>query len=356
MQRHQDIPLNLITGFLGVGKTTAIRHLLAQRPEGEHWAVLVNEFGEIGVDGGLLADTGVALEEIPGGCLCCVSAQMFTVGLNRLIRSQKPDRILIEPTGLGHPAQIIRTLTEPPYAGVLDLRATVTLMDARHLASPRHREHPNWQDQIALADVLLANKADLYSDDDREALQTFVAAMPAPRPVVVETTHGRIEREWLDRPRLDRGGALFPEARAFLDTVTEQTDHGHDHAHDHEHEHDHGHDHAMPTVDEWVTIDTRGDGYIGRSWLLPEGQTIDHATLANLVDGFTGDRLKGLVETERGWHRLNRVDVQGGLEPMKAPSTPLRPRIEAILPESDAAALDHLAQTLEHAQRATHPT
>ncbi|WP_019571215.1 GTP-binding protein [Thioalkalivibrio sp. ALMg3] len=340
MAQHRDIPLNLITGFLGVGKTTAIRHLLAQRPEGEHWAVLVNEFGEIGVDGGLLADTGVALEEVPGGCLCCVSAQMFTVGLNRLIRSQKPDRILIEPTGLGHPAQIIRTLTEPPYAGVLDLRATVTLMDARHLASPRHREHPTWQDQIALADVLLANKADLYSEDDRETLHAYVAAMPSPRPLVVETTQARIEREWLDRPRLERGGALFPEARAFLDAATESTDH----------DHDHDHDHAAPAADEWVTIDTRGDGYIGRSWLMPEGQVVDHATLAGLVDGFTGDRLKGLVATDQGWHRINRVDGHGGLEPMAAPNTPLRPRIEAILPESDTAALDALARTLDAAR------
>ena len=103
------IRTNLITGFLGVGKTTAVRHLLAHRPEGERWAVLVNEFGEIGVDGALLDDTGVAVTEVPGGCVCCVSSQAFTVGLNRLIREQRPERILIEPTGLGHPAQIIAT-------------------------------------------------------------------------------------------------------------------------------------------------------------------------------------------------------------------------------------------------------
>ncbi|WP_019625431.1 GTP-binding protein [Thioalkalivibrio sp. ALJT] len=373
MQQHQNIPLNLITGFLGVGKTTAIRQLLAQRPAGEHWAVLVNEFGEIGVDGSLLADTGIALEEVPGGCLCCVSAQMFTVGLNRLIRSQQPDRILIEPTGLGHPAQIIRTLTEPPYAGVLDLRATVTLMDARHLASPRHREHPTWRDQVALADVLLANKADLYAEDDREALRNFVAAMPAPRPHVVETTQGRIERDWLDHPRLDRGGTLFPEAREFLAStqVESSHDHDHDHEHEHEHEHDHDHDHehehehehehdhaAAHSSAPWVSIDTRGDGYIGRSWLLPAGAVIDHSSLSRLVADFTADRLKGLIETDHGWHRLNRVDGCGELEPMDAPAPPLRPRIEAILPESEAAThtLDALARALEasHA-RATSP-
>ncbi|ADC71198.1 cobalamin synthesis protein P47K [Thioalkalivibrio sp. K90mix] len=342
MTTHHDIPTHLVTGFLGVGKTTTIRQLLALRPEGEHWAVLVNEFGEIGVDGGLLADTGVALEEIPGGCLCCVSAQMFTVGLNRLIRSQHPDRILIEPTGLGHPAEIIRTLTQPPYDGVLDLRATITVMDARHLSSPRHREHPNWNDQIALADVLLANKADLYSEADREALQAFVAAMPPPRPLVIETTQGRVESAWLDRPRLERGGALFPEARAFLSTGDQ-----HDHAHDHDHGHDHApHEHA----DEPVTIDTRGDGYVGRSWLLPEAQALDHAALEALVSGFTGERLKGLVRTDQGWQRINRVDDDGGLEAMETPAAGTRPRIEAILPETDARALDTLDHALQQAR------
>ncbi|WP_019623601.1 CobW family GTP-binding protein [Thioalkalivibrio thiocyanoxidans] len=342
MTTHHDIPTHLVTGFLGVGKTTTIRQLLALRPEGEHWAVLVNEFGEIGVDGGLLADTGVALEEIPGGCLCCVSAQMFTVGLNRLIRSRHPDRILIEPTGLGHPAEIIRTLTQPPYDGVLDLRATITVMDARHLSSPRHREHPNWNDQIALADVLLANKADLYSEADREALQAFVAAVPPPRPLVVETTQGRVESAWLDRPRLERGGALFPEARAFLSAGGQ-----HDHAHDHDHGHDHApHEHG----DEPVTIDTRGDGYLGRSWLLPEGQAFDHAALEALVSGFTGERLKGLVLTDQGWQRVNRVDGEGGLETMKAPPAGTRPRIEAILPETDAQALDTLDHALQQAR------
>ncbi|MBX4322025.1 hypothetical protein K4G81_22680, partial [Mycobacterium tuberculosis] len=87
--------------FLGSGKTTSILHLLAQKPADEKWAVLVNEFGEVGIDGALLADSGALLKEIPGGCMCCVNGLPMQVGLNTLLRQGKPDRLLIEPTGLG---------------------------------------------------------------------------------------------------------------------------------------------------------------------------------------------------------------------------------------------------------------
>lgn len=342
---RQPIRTNLITGFLGTGKTTTIRGLLAARPADERWAVLVNEFGEIGVDGGLLEDTGVALEEIPGGCLCCVSANLFTVGLDRLIRHAAPDRILIEPTGLGHPAEIIRTLTTLPYDRLLDLRATITLMDARHLGSTRHREHPNWNDQIYLADVLLANKADRYSDADHEALQGFVAEQPAPRPHVIATRYGQMDRALLDRPRLDRRGALFPEVRAFQARQAGQGG-GHDHHHDHDHP---GVDGAP--AEEWVVIDNRADDFVGRSWLLPAGCRLDHGALVRWLDGLDAERVKGILQTERGWQQVNRVAGEGGLAAGGAPAGGGRPRLEVIQHTTDTADLDALDRALRDARR-----
>ena len=101
-----QIPTHLIAGPLGAGKTTLIRHLLAQKPAGERWAVLINEFGQIGLDAALLeqGDDGIAMAEVAGGCLCCVNGAPFQVGLGRLLRKARPDRLLIEPSGLGHPA------------------------------------------------------------------------------------------------------------------------------------------------------------------------------------------------------------------------------------------------------------
>ena len=115
--------VNLITGFLGSGKTTTLRHLLANKPENEKWAVLVNEFGEIGIDGSLLADTGAVLKEIPGGCMCCVNGLPMQVGLNMLLQQAKPDRLLIEPTGDGGTVRLLplrkvgREAVEPVVEG-----------------------------------------------------------------------------------------------------------------------------------------------------------------------------------------------------------------------------------------------
>ncbi len=107
----QSVPTHIITGFLGAGKTSAILHLLKHKADNERWAVLVNEFGEIGVDGSIFSGQqtemqGVFVREVPGRCMCCVAGVPMKVALNQLLAKAKPDRLLIEPTGLGHPQEV----------------------------------------------------------------------------------------------------------------------------------------------------------------------------------------------------------------------------------------------------------
>lgn len=98
---QQPIPVHIISGFLGAGKTTLLKYLLSQKPEQEVWAVLMNEFGQIGVDQQLLPqDQGYAVKELLGGCLCCSSQLPMQIALSRLLSETKPDRLFIEPTGL----------------------------------------------------------------------------------------------------------------------------------------------------------------------------------------------------------------------------------------------------------------
>lgn len=131
------IPTHLIAGPLGAGKTSLIRQLLLQKPAAERWAVLINEFGQIGLDAALLTTDaqGIGLAEVPGGCLCCVNGAPFQVGLARLLRQSRPDRLLIEPSGLGHPLELLRQLGEVPWQGVLALQPPVMVLDAAALAA-----------------------------------------------------------------------------------------------------------------------------------------------------------------------------------------------------------------------------
>lgn len=135
----QNIPTHVIAGPLGAGKTTLIRHLLAQRPANERWAVLINEFGLVGLDAALLSrdEDGIAIGEVAGGCLCCVNGMPFQVGLGRLLRKSRPDRLFIEPSGLGHPLQLLAQLQQAPWVGVLTIQPLLMVVDARAMASKR---------------------------------------------------------------------------------------------------------------------------------------------------------------------------------------------------------------------------
>ncbi|STW51875.1 metal chaperone [Klebsiella pneumoniae] len=191
---------NLITGFLGSGKTTSILHLLAQKPADEKWAVLVNEFGEVGIDGALLADSGALLKEIPGGCMCCVNGLPMQVGLNTLLRQGKPDRLLIEPTGLGHPKQILDILTAAVYEPWIDLRATLCILDPRQLLDERAVSNDNFRDQLAAADIIVANKSDRETAESARALADWWQRWGGERRKV-SAIQGNIDLALLDEPR-----------------------------------------------------------------------------------------------------------------------------------------------------------
>lgn len=304
------IPVNLITGFLGVGKTTAVRHLLRGHPDGEKWAVLVNEFGEVGVDGALLAEQDAVIQEVAGGCLCCVAAPAFTTGLNRVIRQHRPDRILIEPSGLGHPAQLLDTLTGPLYADTLDVQATICLVDARHLSSPRHTEHPNFQDQIHLADVLVANKADLYSENDLNAYEEYAARLSPTKQKIACVERGTIDPVWLTLVRSEGRRAAFPEAHAFL--VESGTEDAPD---------------AAAANGDWLLIEGNGDGYRRAGWIIRQDGPWSAQALKSCIAELKVERKKGLFLTEQGWRAVNQSDWS----PVTAP-TDGRSRLELIHP------------------------
>ncbi|MFM1991237.1 MAG: hypothetical protein RJA99_4194 [Pseudomonadota bacterium] len=189
----------LITGFLGAGKTTLLSGWLAERPPHERWAVLVNEFGALGVDRALLggdgADAAVAVAEIAGGCACCAARVAFDATLVRLLRRGPWDRLFVETTGLGHPAQLLDRLRAPALADRLRVRPPVAVVDASratvHL-DPARPAHAIAADQVALARLLVLNRAAEGPAADTAALSERLAALPPwPRPVLA-TADGRV--------------------------------------------------------------------------------------------------------------------------------------------------------------------
>ncbi|MGL5048408.1 MAG: CobW family GTP-binding protein [Shewanella sp.] len=204
------IPTNIITGFLGVGKTSLIKKLLATKPADEIWAVLVNEFGEVGIDAGLLnsSDNGIQIREVAGGCMCCAAGVPTQVAINQLIAKAKPDRLLIEPTGLGHPNEIIKVLSAPHYQDVISLRSTLCLVDARKIHDPRYRGHANFIQQLQVADVIIATKSDLYDAENTKLLyelQTYLSHIERTDiPVVSHSNQQPLPRallDYLNQPR-----------------------------------------------------------------------------------------------------------------------------------------------------------
>ncbi len=192
------VPLTMVTGSLGVGKTSAMLDLADQRPEGERWVVLVNELGEVGIDGALLEDaSGLHVAELPGGCLCCTARGPLLGRIRAILRQLSPDRILVEPSGVADPGAVLDELQS--LHDSIDLRAIITLVDPRTVAQGPPTSGV-WQAQVDAADVLVGNKLDLC---DGESVRSFLewGAERFPAPAVVATTvGGSLDPDWLELP------------------------------------------------------------------------------------------------------------------------------------------------------------
>jgi G3E family GTPase len=225
--RFQGIKVTLVTGFLGAGKTTLIRHLLAQTPSNERWAVLVNEFGDIGLDGAFYADLGVAISEVPGGCVCCTTSAAFQQGLNQLIRQYNPDRIFIEPSGLGHPKQIMQKLRSASYQDVLLLTGAFCVLDARNLKDERYTQHDIFNDQIESADGIVLSHVDRYQQEDIDRVEARFGALTSKSstPVLFMSDPMTLSADSLDIGLIDLSSTSATTARTSNHSL-------HHHAHD----------------------------------------------------------------------------------------------------------------------------
>lgn len=289
------VPTTVVLGSLGVGKTTFIRRLLAARPAGARWAVLVNELGEVGIDGALLGAGDVAVEEVAGGCLCCTASMSLRVALTRLLRRVRPERLLVEPTGLGHPAGVVDTLRDPWLARALELRATIALVDPRELTPRRLAESASFRARAQLADVLVAAKKDVAGAEDLARFRAWAAELEPPKLAVSE---GGADPAWLDlRPA--GAGPLFREIPHLEPLPAEP-----------------GCPVTAPAAGRPLRLAGGAEGHRALGWVYAPEACFRRGPLERLLAGLGPEvRVKGLVRTEREWLLVNGFGQALSVEP-----------------------------------------
>ncbi|WP_034991500.1 CobW family GTP-binding protein [Beijerinckia mobilis] len=278
----EKIPVTVLTGYLGAGKTTLLNRILSE-DHGQKFAVIVNEFGEIGIDNDLVVGADEEVFEMNNGCICCtVRGDLIRIIEGLMKRRGKFDAIIVETTGLADPAPVAQTFfVDADVENAARLDAVVTVADAKWLAA-RLKDAPEAKNQIAFADVILLNKTDLVTPAELAEVEGRIRAIN-PYAKLHKTQNcavpldAVIGRNAFD---LDRILELEPD---FLkaDTHDHTHDHGHDHGHNHEHDHhdhdhkghDHGHDHGEGLKhyhdEEMQSVSVTLDGAVDPDKFLP---------------------------------------------------------------------------------------
>jgi len=180
--------VNLITGSLGAGKTTLLRNFLQQKPANEHWAVLVNEFGAIGIDGAILSENqNISVSQIPGGCICCTAQGELTEAIDDILKTHQLDRLFIEPTGLGEPDVLIDLLQGAFFQERFDVQTTFAVMDASTAKVAEFSKFVIMQNLVNMADVIVFNKRDLASQDNLDELINFAESLYPSKAKIITT-------------------------------------------------------------------------------------------------------------------------------------------------------------------------
>lgn len=303
--------IDIISGFLGAGKTTFIKKMIDEAFKGEQIVLIENEFGEVGIDGGFLKDAGIQITEMNSGCICCSLVGDFGKNLNEVITKYHPDRILIEPSGVGKLSDVMKSVIDIEKEQPVKLNALVTVVNALKASKQMKAFGEFFNNQIEYATTVILSRSQNATPEQLEFCVKQIQALN-PKASVITTDWDAIKGEQILKTMEGQDNLemkVLAEARHAQDEAEHHHHHDHDeHEHHHEHGegctcgcHDHEHEHGHHHADDVFT-----------SWGKETPHKFERAKLEEILKQFVEDdkilRSKGMVEgTDGKWIYFDMV-------------------------------------------------
>ncbi len=312
--------IDVISGFLGAGKTTFIKRLVEGNKDKGKTIIIENEFGEIGIDGGFLKNSGIEIKEMNSGCICCSLAGDFEASLRELLEKYSPNRVIIEPSGVGKLSDVLKAVSDVEKDLPVESNSAVTVVDVKKCKMYMKNFGEFFNNQIQFANTIILSRTDLADDKKIEEAVALIKGVN-PEATIVTTPLDKLSdekiEEMLSKP-IDLKSELLEELAKEHEHHHHHHDHDehceHEHHHDHdehcEHEHHHDHDEHCEYEHHHDHHDHCGCGHdhhdhhhaddVFDSWGMEQVPAISEDKLKSILDGFADEEKYGVILRAKG--------------------------------------------------------